>query len=346
MVGHVLLAPIIPNLKLFVNPPLMEEAPEQNLRPRKWQEYIGQEKVKQNLNIIVEAAKKRSEPLEHLLFYGNPGLGKTTLAHVIADEMGAPLKICTGPTLEKTGDLASLLTSLEQGDILFLDECHRVQKAVMEMLYSALEDFQLHLVMGKGPMARIINLDIPRFTLIGATTRIALLPAPLRNRFGAIFQLQFYGLDDMKEIVRRSASILKIPIDEAALTLISSRSRSTPRIANRILRRVRDFSTIEGSSSISEKTAQKALQFLEIDALGLEPADRKILEALIITFGGGPVGIRSLAAATAEEEDAILDLYEPFLLQLGLLERTPRGRVSTPLAHRHLHLSPKQPELL
>ncbi|HZX49651.1 MAG TPA: Holliday junction branch migration DNA helicase RuvB [Candidatus Paceibacterota bacterium] len=317
-----------------------------NLRPRLWGEYIGQEKIKNSLEVIIQAAKKRSDPLEHLLFYGNPGLGKTTLAHVVAAEMQASLKTCSGPTLEKAGDLASLLTNLEDGDILFLDECHRVQKAVMEMLYSALEDFQLHLVMGKGPMARTMDLDLPRFTLIGATTRVALLPAPFRNRFGAIFQLQFYTLHDMEKIVQRSSSILEIPIAPAALSLIASRSRYTPRIANRILKRVRDFATIEGSGIVTEQNAKKALEFLEIDELGLEPADRKLLETIIKQFGGGPAGIQALAAANAEEEDTILDLYEPYLLQLGLLERTPRGRMATPFAYRHLRIPTKQPELL
>ncbi|MEK7542258.1 MAG: Holliday junction branch migration DNA helicase RuvB [Patescibacteria group bacterium] len=325
---------------------LREEILDRSLRPRRWDEYLGQERVKSNLKVIIEAAKKRSEPLEHLLFYGSPGLGKTTLAYVIAHELGAQIKTCTGPTLEKAGDLASLLTNLEDGDILFLDECHRMGKSVMEMLYSALEEFQLHLIMGKGPMARTMDLDLPRFTLIAATTRMALLPSPFRNRFGAIFQLQFYAQKEIEQILRRSSSLLQIPVDEDALSLISVRSRYTPRIANRILKRVRDFATIEGSSTITREIAQKAFAFLEIDELGLEPADRKILETLIVKFLGGPVGIQTLAAAVSEEEDTILDLYEPYLLQLGLLERTPRGRVATPLAWRHLHLSSSQTELL
>ena len=323
-----------------------EEAIEKNLRPRRWDEYLGQEKVKGNLKVIIEAAQKRAEPLEHLLFYGNPGLGKTTLAYVIANELGAQIKTCTGPTLEKAGDLASLLTNLEDGDILFLDECHRMNKAVMEMLYPALEEFQLHLVMGKGPMARTMDLDLPRFTLIGATTRMALLPAPFRNRFGAIFQLQFYAQEEIEQILRRSSTLLQMPIDENALHLISSRSRYTPRIANRILKRVRDFATIEGSSRITKEIAEKAFAFLEIDELGLEPSDMRIIETIIKKFAGGPVGIQGLAAALSEEEDTILDLYEPYLLQLGLLERTPRGRVATPLAYRHLRIPLAQPELL
>ena len=324
----------------------MEESLENSLRPRRWDEYLGQEKVKGNLKVIIEAAQKRAEPLEHLLFYGNPGLGKTTLAYVIANELGTQIKTCTGPTLEKAGDLASLLTNLEDGDILFLDECHRMNKAVMEMLYPALEEFQLHLVMGKGPMARTMDLDLPRFTLIGATTRMALLPAPFRNRFGAIFQLQFYAQEEIKQILRRSSALLHMPVDESALHLISSRSRYTPRIANRILKRVRDFATIEGSNRITKEIAQKAFTFLEIDELGLEPSDLRIIETVVKKFAGGPVGIQGLAAALSEEEDTILDLYEPYLLQLGLLERTPRGRIATPLAYRHLQMPLSQPELL
>jgi len=323
-----------------------EEVTEKNLRPRTWDEYLGQEKVKNNLKIIIEAARKRIEPLEHLLFYGGPGLGKTTLAYVIANELGAQIKTCTGPTLEKAGDLASLLTNLEEGDILFLDECHRMGKSVMEMLYSALEEFQLHLIMGKGPMARTMDLDLPRFTLIGATTRMALLPAPFRNRFGAIFQLQFYTTKEIEQILQRSSTLLRMPIEEDALHLISSRSRYTPRIANRILKRVRDFATIEESEKITKEIAEKAFAFLEIDELGLEPSDRKIVETLIKKFAGGPVGIQGLAAALSEEEDTILDLYEPYLLQLGLLERTPRGRIATPLAYKHLALPFAQSELL
>ena len=330
---------------MFVKDPT-EEALERDLRPRRWDEYLGQKRVKDNLKVIIEAAKKRQDPLEHLLFYGSPGLGKTTLAYVIANELGAHIKTCTGPTLERAGDLASLLTNLEEGDILFLDECHRMQKSVMEMLYSALEEFQLHLIMGRGPMARTMDLDLPRFTLIGATTRMALLPSPFRNRFGAIFQLQFYSQEEIEQILRRSSSLLRMPIDEDALRLISARSRYTPRIANRILKRVRDFATIAGSATITREIAEKAFSFLGIDERGLEPADRKILETLIHKFAGKPVGIQALASAVSEDEDTILDLNEPYLLQLGLLERTPRGRVATPLAYRHLHISPPRPELL
>jgi Holliday junction DNA helicase RuvB len=317
-----------------------------NLRPKRWDEYLGQQKVKDNLKVIIEAAKRRGDSLEHLLFYGSPGLGKTTLAYVIAHELGTSIKTCTGPTLEKAGDLASLLTNLEDGDILFLDECHRTPKAVMEMLYSALEEFQLHLVMGRGPMARTMDLDLPKFTLIAATTRMALLPSPFRNRFGAIFQLQFYTQTEIEEILRRSASLLDITLEENSLHLISSRSRYTPRIANRILKRVRDFATVEGSATITKEITEKALSLLEIDELGLEPADRKILDVLISKFGGGPVGIQALASAASEDEDTLLDLNEPYLMQLGLLERTPRGRIATALAHKHLSIASPKRELL
>lgn len=334
---------------MFVkNPPPTippEDITDTTLRPHTWDEYLGQTKVKDNLRIIIEAAKKRGESIEHLLFYGNPGLGKTTLAHVIANEMHVPIRTCTGPTLEKAGDLASLLSNLQDGEILFLDECHRLHKTVMEMLYSALEDFTLHLVMGKGPLARTMDLQLPRFTLIGATTRMALLPAPLRNRFGAIFQLQFYTQEDMEKIVERSSSLLQTPISQEAISLIASRSRSTPRIANRILKRVRDFATIEEVKSIERPLAESALQSLEVDELGLEPADRKILQTIITTFAGGPVGLHALAAAVAEEPDTILDVYEPYLLQIGLMERTARGRIATSQAYKHLHIPYNQPEL-
>lgn len=323
-----------------------EEILESNLRPRIWNDYIGQERIKENLRIIIEAAQKRAEPLEHLLFYGNSGLGKTTLAHVIAHEMGISLRVCTGPTLEKAGDVASLLTNLENGDILFLDECHRVHKSVLEMLYSALEDYKLHIVMGKGPMARTMDIDLPRFTLIAATTRVALLPAPFRNRFGAIFQLQYYKQEDIERILERSASIFGISANPAAIQLIASRSRYTPRIANRILKRVRDFATVEESPRVTEEIARKALVFLEIDDLGLEPGDRNILKTLIHSFAGGPVGIQALAATASEEQETVLDLYEPYLLQLGFIERTPRGRIATSLAYKHMGVSKSQPELL
>ncbi len=324
---------------MVVNTPLRQPPKEQefdvNLRPLRWDEYLGQEKIKQNLRIIIEAAKKRREPLEHLLFYGTSGLGKTTLAHVVAQEMGTSIKTCAGPTLERAGDVASILTNLQDGEILFVDECHRLHRSVMEMLYSAMEDFKLHLVLGKGPMARTIELVLPRFTLIGATTRIALLSAPLRNRFGAIFHFDFYEQGDIERIIQRSAAILGIPIEPAAIGFIAQRSRFTPRVANRLLKRTRDVATVMEAPLITESIAQKTLAALEVDAYGLELGDRKILHILIDKFAGGPAGIQALAASSAEEEEAILDVYEPYLLQLGFLERTPRGRVATKLAYQH-----------
>ncbi|MBI2644371.1 MAG: Holliday junction branch migration DNA helicase RuvB [Candidatus Wildermuthbacteria bacterium] len=309
-----------------------------NLRPFTWAEYIGQEKIKHNLRIIIESAKKRGETLEHLLFYGNSGLGKTTLAHIVAREMNAQMKICSGPALEKSGDLASLLTNLQDNDILFIDECHRVRKTAMEALYSAMEEFVLHIILGKGLLARTVDIPLPRFTLIGATTKIALLPMPLRNRFGAIFRFSMYEKEELAQIIERSAVLLKIAIDRKAVALIADRSRYTPRIANRILKRVRDFAVTEGKDGITTETTEHALCSFEIDDYGLEPGDRKILEAIILKFSGGPVGIQALAAATSEEQDAILDVYEPYLLRLGFIDRTPRGRIATKLAYEHLRL--------
>lgn len=317
-----------------------------NLRPRRWDEYLGQEKLKNNLHIIIEAAKKRQEPLEHLLFYGNSGLGKTTLANVIASEAGRGITTCTGPSLEKVGDVASILTNLEDGQILFIDECHRLHKSTMEMLYSAMEDFTLHIILGKGPMARTMELSLPHFTIIAATTRMALLSAPFRNRFGAIFQFDFYEQADIEKIIQRSAQILRTEITPAAIRTIASRSRFTPRVANRLLKRVRDVATIRAQKTITEEMAQKALDSLEIDEVGLESGDRKILDALITRFSGGPAGIQALAAASSEEQDTILDIYEPYLLQLGFIERTPRGRVATKRAYKHLGITKNQEELL
>lgn len=328
-------------------PPIKEERDwDSGLRPQAWNDYIGQEKIKSNLHIIIESAKKRGEPLEHLLFYGNSGLGKTSLAHVIAKEMNVQMRICSGPTLEKSGELASLLTNLQEGDILFIDECHRVHKSAMEALYSAMEDYKLHIIIGKGPLARTMELSLPRFTLIGATTKLALLSTPLRNRFGAIFQFSFYEDKDIERILARSAQLLDISILPPALHTIASRSRFTPRVANRILKRVRDFAMAENQDQITEETASTALAFLEIDEYGLEPGDRKILETIITKFGGGPVGIQALAAGASEEQDAILDIYEPYLLRLGFIERTPRGRIATSKAYEHLGLIPSQKTIL
>lgn len=309
---------------------------EQTLRPQTWQDYIGQEKLKSTLRVIIEAAKKRGEPLEHLLLYGNSGLGKTSLASVVALEMGSSLTSCSGTSLERAGDIASLLTNLQDGQVLFIDECHRVPKQTLETLYSAMEDYKLHLVLGKGPMARTMELALPRFTLIAATTKMAHLPSPFRNRFGATFQLNFYEQKDIEKIVERSAAILQVALTPQASTAIALRSRFTPRVANRILKRARDVATIGESALIDEKIAKEAFGFLEIDELGLEQDDRKILGAIIEKFSGGPVGIQALAATVAEEQETILDVYEPYLLQLGFLERTPRGRIATKKAYQHL----------
>jgi Holliday junction DNA helicase RuvB len=335
---------------MIVKPPLQEtkeeETLEASLRPKTWDEYIGQEKIKNNLRVIIDAAKKRQEPLEHLLVYGNSGLGKTTLAHVLAHEMGRGIQTCSGPALNQPGDLASLLTNLQDGEVLFIDECHRISRQVAEMLYSAMEDFKLHLIVGKGPMARTMDLDLPRFTLIGATTRIALLPSPLRNRFGSIFQLNFYEQADMEKIVQRSAAILRMEIDPEAVQAIAARSRFTPRVANRIVKRVRDFAQVAGVPRIQETMCQKTFSALELDELGLEQEDRKILRTIITKFSGGPVGIQTLAASVSEEQDTILDIYEPYLLQLGFLQRTARGRIATPRAYKHLGIAQTKDNLI
>jgi Holliday junction DNA helicase RuvB len=306
------------------------------LRPRNWQEYVGQEKIKRNLRVILEAAKKRKEIPEHLLFYGGSGLGKTSISYIIAKELGANIKVTSGPAIEKAGDLAAILTNLSDGDVLFIDELHRLNKLCEEICYPAMEDFKLNLIMGKGPMARTMELKLPRFTLIGATTRIALLSSPLRNRFGATFQLNFYEIEDIEKIIQRSSQLLKIETEPEAVKIIAKRSRFTPRVANRLLKRVRDFAQVEGKGKITKEIAQAALEFLEIDEKGLEPGDRRILEAIIKKFDGGPVGLQAISAATSEEEDTILDIYEPYLMQLGFIERTPRGRIVTKLAYQHL----------
>lgn len=323
------------------SPQKEEENLDSTLRPKNWPEYIGQEKVKKNIKIIIEAAQKRKEPIEHLLFYGGSGLGKTTISHIIAKELNSKIKTIAGPTIEKVGDLAAILTNLNQGDVLFIDECHRINKLIEEFLYPAMEDFKLHLVLGRGPMARTMDLDLPRFTLIGATTRLALLSSPLRNRFGATFQLDYYTIEDIKKIIQRSAKILNIKIEEDAASIIAQCSRFTPRVANRLIKRIRDFAQVEGRETINIDIAKKAFGFLEIDEKGLEPGDRKILKAIIENFQGGPVGLQALAASTSEEKDAILDVYEPYLMQLGFIERTPRGRTATKSAYEHLGLKYK-----
>jgi len=315
-----------------------EELINSTLRPKEWTDYVGQSRIKKNLRVMIDAAKKRKEAPDHILFYGPAGLGKTTLAYLIAKESGANIKVTSGPVIEKSGDLIALLTNLNEGDYLFIDECHRLNRFVEEYLYSAMEDFKLNLILGKGPMARNIDLEIPRFTLVGATTRLDLISSPLRSRFGAIFQLTYYEQKEIEEIVKRSAKILKIEIEEKAIEEIAKRSRCTPRIANKLLKRLRDFAEIEGEGKITKDIARKALDFLEVDSMGLEPSDRKILEIIIKKFEGGPAGLQSLSAASSEEKNAILDIYEPYLMQIGLIKRTSQGRTATKLAYQHLNI--------
>ena len=311
---------------------------DQSLRPRRLDEYIGQDRVKENLRILIEAARARGEPLDHILFYGPPGLGKTTLAHVIAYEMGVNIRVTSGPAIERQGDLAAILTNLQPGEVLFIDEVHRLGRAVEEILYPAMEDFALDIVIGKGPSARSIRLTLPRFTLIGATTRLALMTSPLRARFGAVYRLEFYDLEAMEAIVRRSARILGVEVDEGGIREIARRARGTPRVANRLLRRVRDYAQVRADGRIDRQVAQEALALLNVDPQGLDDLDRKLLHVLIEKFDGGPVGLDTLAAALSEEADTLMDVVEPYLLQKGFLERTPRGRVATRLAYEHLGL--------
>lgn len=315
---------------------------DQTLRPSRWDDYIGQKIIKDNLHILLTAAQERSHPPEHILFYGPPGLGKTTLAHLIAKETGAQIKITSGPAILKVGDLASVLTNLSAGDILFIDEIHRLNKAIEEVLYPAMESGKLDIIIGKGPSARTIQLDLPPFTLIAATTRIALLSAPLRSRFsGGVFKLEFYSNKEIAEIVKRSAKILGIEIDEGAINEISVRSRFTPRTANYHLKRCRDYAQIK-KTSLTKDTVEQALALLGVDILGLTSADRDILKVLIEKFGGGPVGLNTIAAALSEEQSTVEEVYEPYLIQLGLLERTPRGRIATDKAYAHLDIKGAQ----
>ena len=315
---------------------MQEERLENSLRPKNLDEYIGQDKVKENMKIYIKSAKKRKEPLDHCLFYGPPGLGKTTLASIIAHEMKSNIKITSGPAIEKPGDLAGLLTNLSEFDVLFIDEIHRLSKSVEEILYPALEDFTLDIVIGKGPSSRSIRLDLPKFTLIGATTKAGSLTTPLRDRFGIIHRLELYSVEDLAKIVKRSSKILEVEIEEEASKEIARRSRGTPRVANRLLKRVRDYAVVLGDGNITLKIAKHALNKLEIDELGLDEIDRKILETMIVQYGGKPVGIEALAATVGEELDTIEDVYEPYLIQIGFIARTLRGRVVLPPAYKHL----------
>ncbi|APG27606.1 Holliday junction DNA helicase RuvB [Syntrophotalea acetylenivorans] len=314
---------------------------EASLRPRTLKEYIGQIKAKDNLQVFIDAARARQETLDHVLFFGPPGLGKTTLANIIASEMGVSIKSTSGPVIEKPGDLAAILTNLEEGDVLFIDEIHRLSPVVEEILYPAMEDYQLDIIIGQGPSARTIKLDIPRFTLVGATTRAGLLSSPLRDRFGVICRLEFYTAEDLATIVRRSAGILGVPVAQNGEMEVARRSRGTPRIANRLLRRVRDFAEVKGDGTITREIADMSLNRLEVDGCGLDQMDRLILLTIIDKFGGGPVGVETLAAAVGEEKDTIEDVIEPYLLQQGYLNRTPRGRTATDLAYRHLQRLPQ-----
>jgi len=324
---------------------LEDESIESSLRPRTLLEYIGQGKAKENLQIFIDAARNRQEPLDHVLFYGPPGLGKTTLANIIASEMGVSIKSTSGPVIEKPGDLAAILTNLEEGDVLFIDEIHRLSPVVEEILYPAMEDYQLDIIIGQGPSARTIKLDLPRFTLVGATTRAGLLSSPLRDRFGVISRLEFYSPEELSTIVTRSASILRVAALPEGCFEIARRSRGTPRIANRLLRRVRDFAQVKGDGTITQELADMALGRLEVDRCGFDHQDNLLLLTLIDKFSGGPVGLETLAAAMGEEKDTIEDVIEPYLIQQGFINRTPRGRVAMPLAYRHFdRVAPGSPQ--
>ncbi|OGO30890.1 MAG: Holliday junction DNA helicase RuvB [Chloroflexi bacterium RBG_16_56_11] len=325
--------------RIISGKPSAEDAPlETSLRPRSLTDFIGQDKTKENLKIAITAARGRGEPLDHVLFYGPPGLGKTCLAHIIAVEVGVNIKTTSGPAIERTGDLAAILTNLRSDDILFIDEIHRLSRTVEEILYPALEDYALDIIIGKGPGARSLRLNLPPFTLIGATTRYALLSPPLRDRFGAVYRLDFYDQASLEKIVRRSAGILRVQAEEEGLREIARRSRGTPRVANRLLKRVRDYAQVMADGRITPEVARAALSKLEIDPIGLDEIDHKVLRTIVEKFNGGPVGLETIAASISEESDTIMDVYEPYLLQLGFLDRTPRGRPATRLAYEHLGL--------
>ncbi len=335
----------------FVSPEISDEdrALDYTLRPRRLNEFIGRDKIKDSLSVFIQAARMRSEPLDHVLLYGPPGLGKTTLALIVANEMDVPIRSTSGPAIERPGDLAAILTNLEPMSVLFIDEIHRLNRAVEEILYPAMEDFQLDLIIGKGPSARTLKLDLPKFTLIGATTRAGLITSPLRGRFGIVHNFEFYDIESLQTIVGRSARILEVKISDDGAYEIASRSRGTPRIANRVLRRVRDYAQVRADGSIDRQVAHDGLDMLEIDESGLDDADRRLLRCIIEKFDGGPVGVETIAAAISEERDTIEDVHEPFLIQSGFLNRTPRGRVATRLAYEHLGIVPKgsaQRELL